>query len=97
MSHDIDPLVSAKLDVQETILLMQDNMHKVMKRDEQLGSLEDKAEEVRASAKRFQIVARQARRHMCYQHLRMTIILGTVIAITLLILILIILRVTGVI
>ncbi|KAJ3041501.1 hypothetical protein HDV00_009297 [Rhizophlyctis rosea] len=66
--------------VDEVVGIMQENIHKVMQRGEQLNSLQGKTEDLQASSMQFRKGASKVRRQMWWKDVKMKLILAAVVA-----------------
>ncbi|KAL2912626.1 hypothetical protein HK105_207842 [Polyrhizophydium stewartii] len=73
--------------VDEVVGIMQDNIHKVMQRGEQLDSLQNKTEDLQNSSLQFKRGANKVRREMWWKDLKLKLIIGGIVAVILIIII----------
>ncbi|KAJ3085565.1 hypothetical protein HK102_014041 [Quaeritorhiza haematococci] len=73
--------------VDEVVGIMQDNIHKVMQRGEQLDTLQNKTENLQNSSMQFKKGASRVRKQMWWKNMKMNLIIGGVIAAVLIIVI----------
>ena len=75
-----------KEQVDEVVVIMQENVKKVLERDEKLENLENKSENLHDGAKRFSNMAIKLKRKMWWKNIKVIIILVVVVLILALIL-----------
>ncbi|KAI8916444.1 synaptobrevin [Entophlyctis helioformis] len=81
--------------VDEVVGIMQDNIHKVMQRGEQLETLQNKTEDLQNSSLQFKRGANKVRREMWWKDLKMKLIIGGVVGIILIIIIVAVVKGSG--
>ena len=85
-------LDDTKHQVDTVIDIMKDNMGKVLQRDEKLGDIENKADELQDGAKRFQKVSKKLKQKMLCKNIKFIAVLGIVILFLILIILLIVFK-----
>ena len=85
-------LQTTQKQVDDVVIIMKDNLNKVLERDQKLGDLETNTEELQVGSQRFQRVSTKLKRKMFWKNMRFTIILAAVILIIILIITLIIIK-----
>lgn len=85
-----DPkLASMQQQVDETVLIMRDNMAMALDRDEKLTDLEDKADELAASSKRFKKTTQAVKHEQWKKNMKWLVLLIVAILVLILVIILI--------
>ncbi|EGF80467.1 hypothetical protein BATDEDRAFT_88630 [Batrachochytrium dendrobatidis JAM81] len=79
--------VQVQQQVDEVVGIMQDNIHKVMQRGEQLDTLQNKTEDLQNSSLQFKRGANRVRKEMWWKDMKLKLIIGGVVAIVLVIII----------
>lgn len=81
-AQEIDQLANVKAQASEVQVIILDNIKKVLERGEQLNSVEDKAKELHELAVEYKETAREVRRKMWYQNMKIKLgILGILLLI----------------
>ncbi|KAH6563090.1 hypothetical protein BASA50_004619 [Batrachochytrium salamandrivorans] len=81
--------------VDEVVGIMQDNIHKVMQRGEQLDTLQNKTEDLQNSSLQFKRGANRVRKEMWWKDMKLKLIIGGVVAVVLVIIIVAVVKGTG--
>ncbi|OAJ41037.1 hypothetical protein BDEG_24697 [Batrachochytrium dendrobatidis JEL423] len=79
--------VQVQQQVDEVVGIMQDNIHKVMQRGEQLDTLQNKTEDLQNSSLQFKRGANRVRKEMWWKDMKLKLIIGGVVALVLVIII----------
>ncbi|PVU86126.1 hypothetical protein BB559_006022 [Furculomyces boomerangus] len=69
--------------VDEVVGIMQENINKVMEREERLDTLQTKTEELNEGARQFRRGATQVRKKMWWRDMKLKIIIGVIVVILL--------------
>jgi hypothetical protein len=83
-------LEGTKKQIDEITGIMRANLEKVLERDTMLSNLEDKSENLKDGANRFETTARKLKHKFWWKNLKFTIGIGVVIMVFILVIILII-------
>ena len=67
--------------IDEVVLVMHDNVNKVLERDIKLEEIQDKAEDLKEGADRFHRTSKQLKRKMLYQNTKVTMMMVLLIII----------------
>mmetsp|Transcript_475 Transcript_475/g.1345 ORF Transcript_475/g.1345 Transcript_475/m.1345 type:complete len:147 (-) Transcript_475:1242-1682(-) len=85
MHSGSDKLRQAQNDVDEVVVVMRNNMEKVLERDTALGDLQDKSESLMSGSSRFKTTSRTLKNTMWWQNVRwwvwLLLILGIIVVI----------------
>eukprot|EP00050_Salpingoeca_kvevrii_P018066 m.70437 g.70437 ORF g.70437 m.70437 type:complete len:120 (+) comp7878_c1_seq1:2761-3120(+) len=87
--NDNDRLRDTQRQVDEVVGIMKTNMNKVIERDERLGNLEEKSENLREGSTRFESTSRRLKRKMWWKNIKFMLILAAVIIVLIIIIVLI--------
>ncbi len=74
-------------EVNEVVGIMQDNIHKVMERGEQLDQLQTKTDDLQQSSMQFRRGANRVRRQMWWRDMKVKLLIGAVLIIIIIIII----------
>ena len=74
-------------EVNEVVGIMQDNIHKVMERGEQLDQLQTKTDDLQQSSMQFRRGANRVRRQMWWRDMKVKLLIGGTIVIIIIIII----------
>jgi vesicle-associated membrane protein 2 len=78
--------------VDQVVLIMKDNVEKVLQRDEKLSDIETRSEELQQGATRFEKISTKLKRKFFCKNMRFVMILAVIILIFILIILLIVLK-----
>ncbi|KAJ3038613.1 SNAP receptor, synaptobrevin [Rhizophlyctis rosea] len=73
--------------VDEVVGIMQENIHKVMARGEQLDTLNNKTEDLQQSSMQFRRGANRVRKQMWWKDVKMKLILAAIVSVIIIIII----------
>ncbi|RXG56502.1 Vesicle-associated membrane protein 1 [Armadillidium vulgare] len=79
--------------VNEVVGIMRSNVDKIMIRDERLSELDQRADQLNASASEFQTTSRKVKRKYWWKNIKMMLIIGGVVA---LIIVIVIISIVGI-
>lgn len=85
-------LQNTKQQVDEVVLIMKDNIDKVLQRDEKLTNIESRSEELQAGANRFQKVSTKLKQKLWCKNMRFVMILASIFLILIILIIIIIMK-----
>ena len=85
-------LDDTKKQVDTVIDIMKDNIEKVLQRDEKLGDMESRTEELRDRASRFQKVSTKLKHKMLCKNLKFIIVLATIFLFLIMVILLIVFK-----
>lgn len=85
-------LQNTKQQVDEVVLIMKDNIDKVLQRDEKLTDIESRSEELQDGANRFQKVSTKLKQKMWCKNMKYVIVLASIFLILIMIILLIIFK-----
>ena len=85
-------LQNTKQQVDEVVLIMKDNIDKVLQRDEKLTDIESRSEELQAGANRFQKVSTKLKQKLWCKNMRFVMILASIFLILIILIIIIIMK-----
>jgi|688.fasta_scaffold436168_1 hypothetical protein len=85
-------LQATQKQVDDVVIIMKDNLNKVLERDQKLGDLETNTEELQIRAQRFQRVSHKLKNKMFWKNMRFMIILAVIILVVILIISLIVIK-----
>ena len=68
-----------KNDVDNVVIIMKDNLNKVLERDEKIGNIYEKSENLQNDAQRFEKKTKKLKCQMCIEHLKSRFVLAIII------------------
>jgi vesicle-associated membrane protein 2 len=89
---EYNKLDSTKNQVDQVVLIMKDNIEKVLQRDEKLNNIETRAEELQDGAQRFQKISTKLKQKMFCKNMRFIMVLTMIFLILIMIILLIIFK-----
>lgn len=91
MTH-YNKLHDTQQQVDQVVLLMKDNVEKVLQRDEKLSDMESRTEELHDGSTRFEKISTKLKRKFFCKNIRIVMILSTIILIFILVILISILK-----
>lgn len=85
-------LQTTQKQVDDVVVIMKDNINKVLERDQKLGDLESNTEELQVGSQRFQRISTRLKRKMFWKNMKFMLILAAIIILILLVIILVIVK-----
>jgi TolA-binding protein len=89
---EYNKLDSTKNQVDQVVLIMKDNIEKVLQRDEKLNNIETRVEELQDGAQRFQKISTKLKQKMFCKNMRFIMVLTMIFLILIMIILLIIFK-----
>lgn len=78
--------------VNDVILIMKDNINKTLARDEKLGDIESKTEDLEANSKRFEKVSKKLKQKLMCKNIKFMVVLFLIVLFLILVIVLITLK-----
>jgi t-SNARE complex subunit (syntaxin) len=78
-----------KNDVDNVVIIMKDNLNKVLERDEKIGNIYEKTENLENDAKRFEKKTKKLKCQMFMEHLKSRFVLVSIVFIIIFILVIV--------
>jgi len=94
MAHNTqyNKINDTKQQVDQVVLIMKDNIEKVLQRDQKLTDIENQTDELQDGAKRFQKISTKLKHKMWCKNMKFVMIIAAVFLILIMIIVLIIMK-----
>lgn len=76
-------------DIDNVIIIMRENVNKVLERDEKIGDIHEKTENLQNEAQRFEKRTKKLKCKMCIENLKSRLVIATIVAIIIFILVIV--------